>query len=56
MRHIPGVAARTFSAMGGNKINVEMISQGASEINITFVVDGNDAHKAIMALHDEYFG
>ena len=56
MRHTPGIAGRTFTALGKNKINVEMISQGASEINITFIIDGKDAEKAVKVLHKEYFG
>lgn len=56
MRHTHGIAGRTFTALGKNKINVEMISQGASEINITFIVDGKDAEKAVQVLHKEYFG
>ncbi len=56
MRHTPGVAGRTFSVLGKNNINIEVISQGASEINITFIVDGKDAEKAIKILHEEYYG
>ncbi len=56
MRNTPGVAGRTFSVLGKNKINIEMISQGASEINITFVVDGKDADNAVKVLHKEYYG
>ncbi len=56
MRHMPGVAGRTFTALGRNKINIEMISQGASEINLTFIVDGKDAEKAVKVIHKEYFG
>lgn len=55
MRNTPGVSGRTFSVLGKNKINIEMISQGASEINITFVVDGKDAENAVKVLHKEYF-
>ena len=51
-----GIAGRIFTALGKNGVNIEMISQGASKINITFVVDGNDAPKAVNSLHDEYFG
>ncbi|HLC61545.1 MAG TPA: lysine-sensitive aspartokinase 3 [Candidatus Nanoarchaeia archaeon] len=51
-----GIAGRIFTALGKNNINVEMISQGASKINMTFIVDGKDAEKAVRALHDEYFG
>jgi len=56
MRRTPGVAGKTFSALGKNQINIEMISQGASEINITLIVDGKDAEKAVNVLHKEYFG
>lgn len=51
-----GIAGRIFTALGKNGVNIEMISQGASKINITFVVDGNDTPKAVNSLHDEYFG
>jgi len=56
MRNTPGVSGRTFSVLGKNKINIEMISQGASEINITFVVDGKDAENAVKVLHKGYYG
>ena len=55
MKHTTGIAGKTFTALGRNNINIEMISQGASEINITFIVDGKDAEKAVKALHKEYF-
>ncbi len=55
MRDTPGISGRTFMALGKSKINVEMISQGASEINITFIVDGKDAEKSVKVLHEEYF-
>jgi len=56
MKHITGISGRIFMAMGRNNINIEMISQGASEINVSFIVDGKDAGKAVQALHKEYFG
>ena len=56
MKHTPGVAGRTFSVLGRNKINIEVISQGASGINITFIVDGKDAESAVRLLHEEYYG
>ena len=56
MRNTPGVSGRIFSVLGKNKINIEMISQGASEINITFVVDGKDAENAVKVLHKGYYG
>lgn len=56
MRETPGIAGKLFSALGSRKINVELITQGASEINITFVVEKRDAEKAIQAVHDEFIG
>ena len=56
MKHTPGIAGRTFTALGKNKVNIEMISQGASEINISFIVNNEEADKAVQVLHKEYFG
>ncbi|MBI2264244.1 MAG: lysine-sensitive aspartokinase 3 [Armatimonadetes bacterium] len=50
-----GVAGRIFTVLGKEEINVEMISQGASRINITFVVSDHDADRAVRCLHDEFF-
>jgi aspartate kinase len=50
---MPGVAARVFSALGG--INVRMVSQGASALNLGFVVAGGDLTGAVHALHTEFF-
>jgi len=53
MRTTPGIAARTFSAI--RDVNINMISQGASEINLTFVIDQNDLASVVRRLHDEFF-
>jgi aspartate kinase len=53
IRHTPGVAARVFNALGS--INVRMLSQGASALNIGFVVAGPDLTAAVQALHTEFF-
>ncbi|MBD3164074.1 aspartate kinase [Candidatus Woesearchaeota archaeon] len=53
MKHAKGLAGRVFSRLGETGVNIEMISQGASEINISFVVNENDADKAVNALHSE---
>jgi aspartate kinase len=53
IRHTPGVAARVFKALGG--INVRMVSQGASALNLGFVVAGPDLTGAVLALHREFF-
>jgi aspartate kinase len=48
-----GMAARVFSAI--SHINVRMISQGASEINMSFMIDEEDADEAIRSLHAAFF-
>jgi aspartate kinase len=53
IRETPGVAAKVFTALGD--INVRMISQGASEINITFVIDEDDVPEAVRRLHNRFF-
>jgi len=53
IRHTPGVAARVFQALG--QINVRMLSQGASALNLGFVVAGHDLPTAVQALHQEFF-
>ena len=53
MRETPGVAAQVFDAI--RDINVRMISQGASEINLTFVIDEADVPEAVRRLHAKFF-
>ena len=54
MRGRPGIAARTFSALSGARVNVVAIAQGSSELNITIAVAEEDATRALQALHNEY--
>ncbi|HEX7149963.1 MAG TPA: bifunctional aspartate kinase/homoserine dehydrogenase I [Thermoanaerobaculia bacterium] len=54
MRGKPGIAARTFSALSGERVNVVAIAQGSSELNITVAIDEADATRALQALHNEY--
>ncbi len=49
-----GLAGRMFTVLGDEKINIEMISQGASEINVSCVFDGKHADKALNAIHEEF--
>lgn len=56
MRGRPGVAAKVFSAVAEKGVNVRMIAQGASELNISLVVKREDAIKAVKALHDAFVG
>ncbi len=53
IRFTPGVAKRVFNSLDG--INIRMISQGASLLNISFVVAETDLARAVDALHTEFF-
>ncbi|MEM2211918.1 MAG: aspartate kinase [Candidatus Nezhaarchaeales archaeon] len=54
MRGTPGVAAKVFQAVAKKGINVRMIAQGSSELNISFVVKEGDGSKAVEAVHQEF--
>jgi aspartate kinase len=53
IRYTPGVASRVFQTLGN--INIRMISQGASLLNLSFVVAAADLRPAVEALHKEFF-
>lgn len=53
LRTTSGIAVRVFRALGN--VNVVLISQGASDTNMTFVVTANDAPEALRRLHKEFF-
>jgi aspartate kinase len=52
----PGIAASVFSTVADAGVNVRMISQGASEINISFVVKESEVPQAVRHLHAKFFG
>jgi len=54
MRGIKGIAAKVFSAVSKDNINVIMIAQGSSELNLAFVVNNNDCEKAVRSLHEAF--
>ena len=54
MRGTVGVASRVFGAIEKNKVNVAMITQGSSELNLAFVVKDSDSNVAVQALHDAF--
>lgn len=54
MRGIKGVAAKVFSSVSESNINVIMIAQGSSELNLAFVVNNNDCEKAVKSLHQAF--
>jgi aspartate kinase len=53
MKNLVGIASRMFTTLAQNRINIEMISQGASEINISCVVAGTDGEMAMAAVHED---
>src|SRR2546430_6418696 len=53
LRTTPGIAARVFATI--SDINVSLISQGASRVNLTFVVDADRAQEAVLRLHEAPF-
>ncbi|MCW5978801.1 MAG: lysine-sensitive aspartokinase 3 [Bryobacteraceae bacterium] len=53
IRYTPGVSGRVFKALNG--VNIRMISQGASLLNLGFVVAAKDVERALEALHAEFF-
>ena len=55
MAGMPGVSGKLFSALGNAQINVRAIAQGASERNISVVVDGKHATRALRAAHASFY-
>jgi aspartate kinase len=54
MRGTVGVASKVFSSAAKKKVNVVMIAQGSSELNLAFVVKDSDCAAAVQALHEEF--
>jgi len=54
MKGTPGVASRVFTAIAKKGINIRMIAQGSSELNISFVVKEADGEEAVRAIHEEF--
>ncbi len=54
MRGTIGVASKVFGAVANKKINVTMITQGSSELNLAFIVKDSDSKSVVNALHDEF--
>ncbi len=55
MKHAIGLASRTFKAVAAAGVSLQMISQGASEINITFLINNSEIPATCHSLHKEYF-
>ncbi|HJX04681.1 MAG TPA: aspartate kinase [Thermoplasmata archaeon] len=54
MKGTPGVAAKVFGTMAKHDINIRAIAQGSSELNISFIINKEDAKKAVESLHHEF--
>ena len=55
MKHTPGIAGKLFGTLGRNGINVITCAQGASETNISFVVESKSLRKSLNVIHDSFF-
>ncbi len=55
MKHTPGIAGKLFGTLGRSGISVIACAQGASETNISFVVNSRYLRKALNVLHDSFF-
>ncbi|WP_290096509.1 bifunctional aspartate kinase/homoserine dehydrogenase I [uncultured Duncaniella sp.] len=55
MKHTPGIAGKLFGALGRSGISVIACAQGASETNISFVVNGESLRKSLNVIHDSFF-
>ena len=55
MKHTPGIAGKLFGTLGRSGISVIACAQGASETNISFVVEGTSLRKSLNVLHDSFF-
>ncbi|HEY7228208.1 MAG TPA: aspartate kinase [Nitrososphaeraceae archaeon] len=54
MRGIKGIAAKVFTSISEKNINVIMITQGSSELNLAFVLNNSDCEKAVRSLHETF--
>ncbi len=55
MKHSTGIAGKLFNTMGTNGINIIAIAQGASELNISWVVKNSDLRKTLNVVHESFF-
>ncbi len=55
MKNFQGISGKMFSTLGKNNINIRAIAQGASERNISAVINNNDVKKALNVLHERFF-
>jgi aspartate kinase len=54
IKGVPGVAARAFGTLGTANVNIMMIAQGSSELNLSIVVRQKDAHRSVQLIHEAF--
>ena len=54
MKGVPGIAARTFGVLGDANVNILMIAQGSSELNLSLVVKQKDAARSVQLIHHAF--
>jgi len=54
IKGVPGVAARAFNVLGTAEMNIMMIAQGSSELNLSIVVRQKDVSRAVQLLHEAF--
>jgi aspartokinase/homoserine dehydrogenase 1 len=55
MKNHQGISGKMFSTLGKNNVNIRAIAQGASERNISLVINEKDVKKALNTLHERFF-
>ena len=55
MKESPGISGKLFRTLGKNGVNVRAIAQGASELNISWVVKNSDLRKTLNVVHESFF-
>jgi len=55
MKHTTGIAGKLFNTLGKNGINVVAIAQGASELNLSWVIKNSDLRKTLNVVHEAFF-
>ena len=56
VRRSSQILAQTFNVLAREKINIQMISQGASKVNISMICNSSESERVVRLLHAEYFG
>ena len=55
MKKHQGISGKLFSSLGANNINIKAIAQGASERNISIIIDEHNTQKALNTIHESFF-